>query len=145
MKFPKLRASALAIAMCGGAAFAQTAVYPARGQSPAKQQKDEAECSVWAQKKTGVDPAALAAAGQAQPNGQVARGAGRGAAAGAVGGAITGRPGRGAAIGSSMGAAAGAGRKRGAEKQQQEQSQVALSEYNNARAACLTGKGYTVR
>ena len=31
--------------------------YPAKGQSQARQDKDDGECHVWAKNKTGVDPA----------------------------------------------------------------------------------------
>ena len=48
-------------AFCGGllvtGASAQQFVYPAKGQSPDQQKKDEAECTQWAVKQTGFDPA----------------------------------------------------------------------------------------
>ena len=36
------------------------AVYPAKGQTPEQQAKDEQECYAWAQQQTGVDPTAKA-------------------------------------------------------------------------------------
>src|SRR5947208_15562183 len=47
-------ALALVFAAAGGA---QQFVYPAKGQSPQQQQKDEGECHVWAVNQSGFDPA----------------------------------------------------------------------------------------
>jgi hypothetical protein len=135
-------------------------VYPAKGQSQEKQDKDRYECHSWAVKQTGVDPsrpssmAPNTAAGQpyqpSQPH--VAKGAARGAALGAVGGAITGSAGKGAAAGAAMGGLAGGFRRRDERKQQsaQQQADVQAAQqnqriaYNRAMAACLQGRGYTV-
>jgi hypothetical protein len=38
----------------------QPIIYPARGQSPEQQQKDQGECMAWAQQTTGVNPTAVA-------------------------------------------------------------------------------------
>jgi len=136
----------------------QPIVYPAKGQSPEQQQKDMTECNAWAKQTTGVDPAALAqkSASQPAPSGpQGERVAG--AARGAVGGAIIGEiadddAGKGAAIGAVVGTMAGGARqRRKAEAQQQQQQQVqqqtqqALATYNRAVAACLEGRGYTIK
>ena len=53
-------------------------IYPAKGQSQAKQDKDEAECQTWAKNNTGVDPLALAHAGEPAPAGCGSRAAGAG-------------------------------------------------------------------
>jgi hypothetical protein len=81
-------------------------VYPAKGQAPEQQQKDETECYTWARGQTGIDPTGPATAPAATPekvdnpaNGARAAGAARGAAGGAVIGAIAGDAGKGAAIG----------------------------------------------
>ncbi|MGB3428902.1 MAG: hypothetical protein WBA53_12095, partial [Burkholderiaceae bacterium] len=37
-------------------AFAQQYVYPAKGQSPDQQKKDESACHQWAVQQTGFDP-----------------------------------------------------------------------------------------
>jgi hypothetical protein len=148
-------------------------IYPAKGQSAEQQKKDEGECQIWAKGNTGIDPLALA--GQASqpppvaaqapppPGGQRVRGAARGAAGGAVIGAIAGDAGKGAAIGAAAGTVAGGARKRQAEQQtaaanqqaqaqanQQAQAQSAntqaqLATFNKAYAACLEGRGYTVK
>ena len=36
-------------------------MYPAKGQSPEKQKKDEQECYTWAKNQTGFDPLTTAA------------------------------------------------------------------------------------
>ena len=41
-------------------------IYPAKGQSPEKQQKDKTECYAWATQQTGYDPVAEAQAQQGQ-------------------------------------------------------------------------------
>ena len=52
------RASALLIAaMFAVGAAAQTVVYPAKGQSPDQQKKDEGECHTWAVGQSKYDPA----------------------------------------------------------------------------------------
>lgn len=135
-------------------------VYPAKGQSQEKQDKDRYECHSWAVKQTGVDPsrppstAPNSAAGQpyqpSQPH--MVKGAARGAALGAVGGAITGSAGKGAAAGAAMGGLAGGFRRRDERQQQsaQQQANVQAAQqnqriaYNRAMAACLQGRGYTV-
>jgi hypothetical protein len=135
-------------------------IYPAKGQSQEKQDKDRYECHSWAVKQTGVDPskpssmAPDTAAGQpyqpSQPH--VVKGAARGAALGAVGGAITGSAGKGAAAGAAMGGLAGGFRRRDERRQQsaQQQADVQAAQqnqriaYNRAMAACLQGRGYTV-
>jgi hypothetical protein len=147
-------------------ALAQPYVYPERGQSPQQQQKDRGECHVWAVQQTGFDPAnpRVATGPPPAPPTSTAplggpsplRGAARGAAIGSVGGAIAGDAGKGAAIGAATGALFG-GLRRADETRQYEQQQAAHQQqqqaavaqgndaYNRALAACLAGRGYTVR
>jgi len=132
-------------------------VYPAKGQSAKKMEKDKASCQAWAKKETGVDPLALANKSANQPpppgpQGERVRGAARGAAGGAVIGAVAGDAGKGAAIGATAGTMAGGARQRGkarayqqGQQQQQAQTKQALDQYNRAYAVCLEGKGYTVK
>lgn len=134
-----------------------TVVYPANGQSAEQMEKDKGACSSWAKKETGVDPVALAEQGAAQPaqtgpQHERLKGAARGAGAGAVVGGIAGDAGKGAAVGAGAGAVAGGARKRnqeqaqqGAAQQQQSETKASLEKYNRAYAACLEGKGYTVK
>jgi hypothetical protein len=135
----------------------QAIIYPAKGQTPEQQQKDEGECNAWAKQTTGVDPVALAQKASqpapAAPQGERVRGAARGAAAGAVIGEIADDDaGKGAAIGAVTGTVAGGSRqRRGAQaqqqqqQQQQQQTQQSLETYNRAVAACLEGRGYTIK
>jgi hypothetical protein len=130
------------MAILSGAATAQY-VYPARGQSPQQQQQDMAQCQGWAMQQSGVNPGAPPP--PSGGGGQVAGTAARGAAVGAVGGAIGGNAGKGAAIGAATGALVG-GMRRREERRTAEASQAQASEsYNRAYAACLEGRGYTVK
>jgi len=145
-------------------AFAQDLmVYPAKGQSQTQQDKDRYECHTWAVKQTGFDPskpppatAAIPAGPQQPSQPHVLKGATRGAALGAVGGAITGNAGKGAAAGAAMGGLSGGFRRRDERIQQSYQQQGAVQSaqsaqqnqriaYNRAMAACLEGRGYTVK
>jgi hypothetical protein len=135
-------------------------IYPAKGQSQTQQDKDRYECHLWAVKNSGYDPSKPQAAsnsGPPQPDQSsqhhVLRGAGRGAALGAVGGAITGNAGQGAAAGAAMGGLAGGFRRRDERRQQSQQQQASAQQaqqsrstaYTRALAACLEGRGYTVK
>jgi len=136
-------------------------VYPAKGQSQDQMEKDKFECYSYAKKQTGFDPMQTPKATAPPPQqeaqqGGVVRGGARGAAVGAVGGAIAGDAGKGAAIGAASGALIGGMRRRDQQRrQQQEQEQWAQQQaaqytqarhnYNRALAACLEGRGYTVK
>jgi hypothetical protein len=147
-------------------ALAQAYVYPERGQSPQQQQKDRADCHAWAVQQTGFDPANPRVATGPPPapptssaplgGPSAVRGAARGAAIGSVGGAIAGDAGKGAAVGAATGALFGAMRKadetaRYQQQQEayQQQQSAAVAQgndaYTRALAACLSGRGYTVR
>ena len=94
---------------------AQTFVYPAKGQSPDQQKKDEGECYTWAVQQSKYDPAnpPPAAAAAPPPNTTATgttKGAGaRGAARGAVVGEIVADD---ASTGAAVGAAAARGQSR---------------------------------
>jgi hypothetical protein len=152
--------SALAIGTGPPAGAQAPIVYPARGQSPQQQQKDQGDCHAWAKQTTGVDPAAVAQTPppQAQPGpavggGERVVGAAGGAALGAAIGAIAGDAGAGAAIGAITGTVAGGSRarqKKAAKEQQTQQQaeaqkQQLLSSYNRAFAACMEARGYTIK
>jgi hypothetical protein len=126
-------------------------IYPAGGQSPEQQQKDQGECQAWATQNTGVDPAALAAAPPPQSSsggGERVRGAARGAVGGAAIGAIAGDTGEGAAIGAVVGTMAGGRRHRQNEAAQQQNAQAQthqqLDTWYRAVGACMTARNYTV-
>jgi len=124
-----------------GSALAQ-AVYPAKGQSPQQQQQDMAECNGWAMQQTGGPGAAPPPPG---PTGQGVRGAARGAAVGAAAGAIGGDAGKGAAAGATAGAMVGGVRRRQDRRAAEAASAQSSAAYSNATAACLEGRGYTVK
>ena len=135
--------------------LAQQIIYPAKGQSAQQQQKDEAECYIWAKRQTGYDPvqaAQYAAPPQHNVGGERIRGAARGAAGGALIGAIAGDAGKGAAIGAVGGTMVGGARKRRrmrennqAIAQQQQAASQQKQNYQRAYAACFEGRGYTVK
>ncbi len=131
---------------------AQQYVYPAKGQSPEQQKKDEGECYGWAVKQSGYDPSKPPpAAAPAQPAPVTGSGArARGAAAGAIVGGATGHDAGDAAVAGAVGAAAaqrGANRRAAAQQQQAagQQRQAGQASFQKARAACLEGRGYTVK
>src|SRR5687768_9441844 len=136
-------------------AFAQQIVYPAKGQSADQQKSDEAACYSWAVEQTKFDPANPPAQQQAAkapttPSG-TAPGAGvRGAARGAVVGEIVDDDaGTGAAAGATAARAQSRRQNKAsaeqAKQQQQAGSQEQQATFGKARAACLEGRGYTVR
>jgi hypothetical protein len=158
---------AVALVAFASSASADLIIYPAKGQSAEQQTKDQTECQGWAKQNTGIDPVALAnqasqpvgAAPQQQVGGERVRGAARGAAGGAAIGAIAGDAGKGAAVGAAAGTMAGGARQRKKQSentaaQQQANAnqnaanadvQAKLATYNKAYAACLEGRGYTVK
>jgi hypothetical protein len=132
------------LTLCSTAARAQEVfVYPQKGQSQEQQQKDEGECSTWAKQQSGVDPNAAAPPPDRRKRlGGAAGGAARGAAAGAAIGAIAGDAGKGAAIGAAGGGVVGRRKAKGAEQTGHQQTADA---YGRAFAACMEGRGYTVK
>jgi len=149
-----LLAVLVALGTCAPAA-AQQFVYPAKGQSPEQQKNDEAACYSWAVQQSGFDPArppapAPSTAAPTTATG-VTPGAGvRGAARGAIVGEIAGgHGGEGAAAGAV--AARGQSRRQNMAAQQQAQqkqqagTQQQQQAFARARAACLEGRGYTVK
>ena len=131
-------------------------VYPNEDQDKEQQEQDNFQCYGWAKDQSGFDPMAPPTATQPAPQqeaqqGGLVRGAARGAAVGAI---IDG--GDGAAKGAAAGAAVGGmrrndQRRREQQKQQQweqeqaQQYQQGRNNYNRAYAACMEGRGYTVR
>lgn len=155
----------------GLAASAGIMAYPAKGQKPEQQTKDEAECFNWSKQQTGYDPMSpppppQQAAASPQSTGPAAdgaraRGALRGAAAGAIIGEVADNDaGKGAAIGATAGVLAGARQSRMAQSQRQAQAQQqAQASQTQAKAAqtelansfkrgmsvCLEARGYSVK
>src|ERR1700752_798835 len=142
-------------AMFAAGVSAQQIVYPAKGQSPQTQKKDEGECHTWAVQQSKYDPTnppKHAAAPPPPPTapgttpGAGVRGAARGAGVGEIGGGDAG-------AGAAAGAVAARGQSRrqnaaAAQQQQQavvQQDQAGMAQYQKARGACLEGRGYTVK
>jgi hypothetical protein len=139
-----------------GEAGAQQYVYPAKGQSPEQQKSDEGACYSWAVQQTGFDPAKPPPAQQATTAPKTATGTtpgagARGAARGAVVGEIAGGDNTGTAAAAGAVAARGQSRRqnRAATQQAQQQQQAGTQQqqqgFAKARAACLEGRGYTVK
>ena len=144
------------VSLLAGPAVAQEMyIFPNKGQSQEQQNKDRGECHVWAVNQTGYDPSTASSApppSTEATKGGVVRGGARGAATGAVIGAIAGDAGKGAAIGAAGGGMMGGMRRQDQRRQQdaaaqnwQAQQQAKQNEYRRAQAACLEGKGYTVK
>jgi len=131
-------------------------IYPKEGQDAEKQELDEFQCYGWARDQSGFDPMVLPTATKPPPQqeaqkGGLVRGAAGGAAVGAV---IDGGDGaaKGAAAGAVLGGMRRNNQKRSEQQKQQnweqEQAQqyaAGRNSYNRAYAACLEGRGYTVR
>jgi len=132
-------------------------VFPSKDQDKKTQEADETACFKWAKEQTGYDPMnptkVVAAEADKSLDGSAVVGAAGGAAAGAAIGAIAGDTGKGAAIGAVVGGLRGRrARKVGDHKEQQANNQAAAAQakklkddYNKAFAACMEGKGYTVK
>ena len=137
------------VAVLAGSAAAQQYVYPTRGQSAAKQQKDEAACSQWARTQSGYDPAHPPVVTPATPEPVTGSGSrAKGAAVGAVAGAIGGNAGAGALGGAAVGGLARRARNRQAADAQNAAAAQHVAglqgAYSRARATCLGGRGYNV-
>lgn len=149
------------LARTAGAQGSPHYVYPLKNQSQEQQNRDRYECHSWAVQQTGYDPS------RSYPNNptylepqpyrptqaHVLKGAARGSALGAVGGAITGNAGKSAAAGAAMGGLGGGFRRMDQRRQQMAQQEsnipsTAASQqvnYTRAMAACLEGRGYSVK
>jgi hypothetical protein len=153
----RLRILTLVLTLVPSAVLAsELMIYPNEGQDADQQEMDNFQCYSWAKGESGFDPMAPPTATEPPPpqeakRGGVARGALRGAA---VGGIIDGSDG--AKTGAAAGAVVG-GMRRADQNRQQAQAQTqyeqqqvsqyeaARSSYNRAFAACMEGRGYTVR
>ena len=142
-------------AMSMNQAAAQQYVYPAKGQSPEQQKSDEAACYSWAVQQSGFDPAKPPPQQAAAKPPTTATGTAPGAGArGAVRGAVVGEVvGGNAGAGAAAGAVAARGQSRRqtaaagqqAQQQQQAATQQQQAAFGKARAACLEGRGYSVK
>lgn len=147
----------LALAVSGQASSQDVFIYPQKGQSAEQQDKDKYECYGWARDNSGFDPMAAPTTTSARPRTEEkSHGALKGAAIGAVGGKVFGSSKK------TTRTAAAAGGLLGGVRQHQhntrEQQKVDdwerreaskysnnRNNYNRAYAACLEGRGYTVK
>ena len=152
--FRRMATVMLAGCFVASTAAGQQIVYPAKGQSAQQQKKDEAECAQWATQNTGIDPSKPKQTASAPPAPTTATGTtpgagARGAARGAVVGGIVGDAGAGAAAGAMAGRAQSrrdnAAQQQQAAQQAQATQNAEMATYAKARAACLEGRGYTVK
>jgi len=137
---------AVIVGLASTAALAQSPqifVYPQKGQSKDQQAKDDAACRQWAREQSGVDPNAPRKQEQLGDNTRgTVGGAARGAAVGAAVGAIAGDAGKGAGAGAVVGGVAG---RRGQRRARQAGEQETQMTFQRAFAACMEGRGYTVK
>ena len=144
MKRIAMRVGVLGIAFAAGQVLAQQVfVYPQKGQSQQQQDIDTAECGRWAKQQSGVDPNAPKQPDQVGSNARGAvGGAAKGAALGAAVGAIGGDAGKGAGAGAVVGGVAG---RRKSKKDKQAAAAETTNTYQRAFAACMDGRGYSVK
>jgi Glycine zipper 2TM domain len=160
---------AAGVSLIAGAATplgTQVMVYPTAGQTPERLDRDRYECHIWAVKQSGFDPSQPHLAPHQRIQVVAAPPAPTATVAGAVTGAIIGaavshphNAGEGAVVGAVagalLGAASDASRQQQADHVQQQYDerdarlQARLeqqsSDYRRAIAACLEGRGYTVK
>ena len=129
-------------------------VYPAAGQTPDQQARDEQACYGWAQQQinptaSGLSPDSAAKMGRAKADSATQGAAIKGAAGGALVGAVAGDAGKGAGMGAVGGALRARRAKREAEQQARDQAEAQASQQastlKKAMVACLQGRGYTVQ
>jgi len=157
-------AIALSLAVATAASAQEQFIYPTKGQSAQQQEKDKFECYGWAKGQSHFDPMAPptpstpppSRGGRSVAGGAIGGGA-LGAGVGAVGGAIAGgKAGKGAAIGAATGGLLGGVSAAGAnasasqnyrewERREATNYAAARAQYNRALAACMEGRGYTVK
>jgi hypothetical protein len=130
-------------ALASTASAQQVFVYPQKGQSQQQQDIDTAECTRWAKQQSGIDPNAPKQPDQVGTHARgAAGGAAKGAAVGAAVGAIGGDAGKGAAAGAVVGGVGG--RRRSKQAKQVAEAQT-TNTYQRAFAACMDGRGYSVK
>ena len=132
-------------------------IYPAKDQSAEQQEKDKFECYSWAKNDSGFDPMAMPKTTTPAPTTEKKKGGvAKGAAVGAIGGKVFGSSSKttkkSAAAGALVGGArqSSSNKKAEQERQQWEQQESAnyannRNNYNRAYAACLEGRGYSVK
>jgi hypothetical protein len=151
--------------LAGSALAQEMVIYPSKGQSNEQMEQDKFQCYSWSKNESGFDPMVLPTASTPPPakeaqQGGVARGAVRGTLAGGAIGAIAGNSKSDTRTGLRAGAATGAlvggmrrnnqVKKEDQQRKNWEQQQVneyaqGRTNYNRAYAACMEGRGYSVK
>lgn len=138
-------------------AMAEMMIFPAKGQSSEQTEKDKYACYGWGKQQSGFDPMAVPKTStpppsQQQKSGGIVKGGLGGAVLGAVIGDSSKSAKRGAVAGGLIGGVrqSSANNKTAEKTQQWEQREAGnyannRDRYNRAYAACLEGKGYTVK
>jgi hypothetical protein len=149
--------SLLALAIPGKAVSQDVFIYPQKGQSAEQQDKDKYECYNWAKTNSGFDPMAAPTTSSPPPRTEEkSHGVLKGAAIGAVGGKILGDSKKTTRTAAAAGGLLGGVRQHQHNSREQqrvddwerrEASNYAnnRNNYNRAYAACLEGRGYTVK
>lgn len=132
--------------LASGAAVGQDLfVYPQKGQSSAQMDQDKYQCYEWARNQTGIDPVRGSPA-PAQTQSTVGSGIVGGALTGLVIGNVAGGSGsKGAATGALLGGLSSGARDNRRRSASQQSASRSQQSYNRAYAACLEGRGYTVK
>ncbi|MDX2481508.1 MAG: glycine zipper family protein [Desulfuromusa sp.] len=140
-------------------------IYPSQGQSNEQMEQDKFQCYSWSKNESGFDPMALPTTSAPPPakeaqKGGVVKGAVRGTLVGGAVGKIAGNSKSDTRKGLKAGAATGAlvgGMRRNSqvkseekkrndwEQQQVNQYAQGRTNYNRAYAACMEGRGYSVK
>lgn len=156
---------ALLLLLSGSALAQEMVIYPSQGQSNEQMEQDKFQCYTWSKNQSGFDPMALPTTSEPPPTkeapkGGVASGAVRGTLLGGAVGAIAGSSKSDTRTGLKAGAATGAlvgGMRRNDqvrresqqrkdwERQQVNQYAQGRNNYNRAYAACMEGRGYSVK
>lgn len=155
--FMPVLAGSLWLAAAGTALAAQY-VYPAKGQDKAAQARDESECSAWATEQTGFAPVtatAKAATGQtatfdlnkalASPAAAAALGAVAGNSRAGGLSSLAGFLGGGGGSGGTAASAASFASQALAQQKPAVPATPGQPEFDRARTACLTARGYSVQ
>jgi hypothetical protein len=149
--------SLLPVLLTGMVQANELTIYPAKDQSAEQQEKDKFECYSWAKNDSGFDPMAVPKATTPAPTAEKKKGgAVKGAAVGAIGGKVFGSSSKTTKRSAAAGALVGGARQSSSnkqveqERQQWEQQETAnytnnRNNYNRAYAACLEGRGYSVK
>jgi hypothetical protein len=165
MKRIAVCAVATLLLLSSSALAQEMVIYPSQGQSNEQMEQDKFQCYSWSKNESGFDPMALPTTSEPPPakeaqQGGVARGAVRGTLAGGAIGAIAGNSKSDTRTGLRAGAATGAlvggmrrnnqVRKEDQQRKNWEQQQVnqyaqGRTNYNRAYAACMEGRGYSVK